>query len=151
MLKHLIIICKPKIQAPAPPAVQTYNPQAMRMTQEQFEKFLAELSYKTGDLITWGDTSGPINSLYQAHMILDIERNYNRLTWTYNQEPKFAQLAQVCSANQDRWVRWDYLKDYRKLTVGEIKSVIEPNNDKVSDCAKLCKRPENTAEGSKTS
>ena len=148
MIKHTIVVHKPRIKAPVYPILPQKQPQhnvgnfvngrpvvPRKFTNDiMFQNWVnTQLPFnKTGMVLAMNPE--PITELRQCHLIVEIKRDYAMLDWeTHTGLPLCLKLVQMREDIQPvPWIRWDSPSGYRFLSEDEIKRVIEPMHDKVS-------------------
>jgi hypothetical protein len=138
MISHTITVKEVKI-------VPWINQNAPKITDNAtLAKYLESCPFEEGDFLCYGTL--PITGPGMVSLVLSIERDFKYLTFTtYNNMPKVLHVANMGAMQYTNFTvynRWDSCESFRKLTPGEIKSVIMPIYDNIFNSCKEHLGPE---------
>jgi hypothetical protein len=127
MISHSIVVKEVKSNI-----VPWVAPNAPKITDNaSLSKYLESLPYEGGDFLCYG--ANAITMLGQVNLVCNVERDFKYLTFTtYNHFPKVLELMNIGALafpQATMFKRWDSCEALRKMTEGEIKSLIMPQYD----------------------
>ena len=143
MISHSIIVKEIKSNV-----VPWVAPNAPNITDNAtLAKYLESMPFEEGDFLCYGQNT--VSMMGQVNLVCNVERDFKYLTFTsYNRFPKVTEimpLGSVAYPNAQTYKRWDSAEALRKLTEGEINSIIKPHYDLILNRCKEHVRSETFA------